>query len=36
MGITQTWLFAPKLFSLKKEMPFFQRQFWTHLGRKSP
>ena len=35
MGITQTWLFAPKLFSLKKEMPFFQRQFWTLLGRKS-
>lgn len=34
MGITQTWLFAPKLFSLKQEAPFFQRQFWTLLGRK--
>src|SRR5690554_6521238 len=33
MGITQTWLFAPKLFSLKKELPFFQRQFWTLLGK---
>lgn len=33
MGITQAWLFAPKLFSLKKEMPFFQRQFWTLLGK---
>jgi TetR/AcrR family acrAB operon transcriptional repressor len=32
MGITQTWLFAPKLFSLKKETPFFQRQFWLMLG----
>jgi TetR/AcrR family acrAB operon transcriptional repressor len=34
MGITQTWLFAPTLFSLKKEMPFFQRQFWALLGKK--
>ncbi|WP_417519171.1 TetR family transcriptional regulator [Marinobacter sp.] len=34
MGITQTWLFSPKLFSLKKEMPFFQRQFWALLGKK--
>ncbi|MFO8140762.1 MAG: TetR family transcriptional regulator [Marinobacter sp.] len=34
MGITQTWLFAPKLFCLKKEMPFFQRQFWALLGNK--
>ncbi|RBW51791.1 TetR family transcriptional regulator [Marinobacter sp. F3R11] len=33
MGITQTWLFSPKLFSLKKEMPFFQRQFWALLGK---
>ena len=33
MGITQTWLFAPKLFSLKQQAPFFQRQFWTLLGR---
>lgn len=34
MGITQTWLFAPKLFSLKRETPFFQRQFWALLGKK--
>ncbi|MFN2360156.1 MAG: TetR family transcriptional regulator [Marinobacter sp.] len=34
MGITQTWLFAPKLFSLKQEAPFFQRQFWALLGKK--
>ncbi|MBQ0745905.1 MAG: TetR family transcriptional regulator [Marinobacter sp.] len=34
MGITQTWLFSPKLFSLKNEMPFFQRQFWALLGKK--
>ncbi|MCL7943330.1 TetR family transcriptional regulator [Marinobacter sp. ATCH36] len=34
MGITQTWLFAPKLFSLKREAPFFQRQFWALLGKK--
>jgi len=27
MGITQTWLFAPELFSLKQQIPFFQRQF---------
>ncbi|MBD3641787.1 MAG: TetR family transcriptional regulator [Marinobacter sp.] len=33
MGITQTWLFAPRLFSLKQEAPFFQRQFWRLLGR---
>jgi|GEM_PF-53201 len=33
MGITQTWLFAPKLFSLKQETAFFQRQFWVLLGR---
>ncbi|KAA1174117.1 TetR family transcriptional regulator [Marinobacter salinexigens] len=32
MGITQSWLFAPKLFSLKKKMPFFKRQF-RHLLR---
>jgi TetR/AcrR family acrAB operon transcriptional repressor len=34
MGITQTWLFSPKLFSLKEEAPFFQRRFWALLGRK--
>ncbi len=34
MGITQTWLFTPKLFSLKQEIPFFQRQFWALLGKK--
>jgi TetR/AcrR family acrAB operon transcriptional repressor len=34
MGITQTWLFSPKLFSLKEETPFFQRRFWALLGRK--
>ena len=33
MGITQTWLFAPKLFSLKRETEFFRRQFWVLLGR---
>jgi TetR/AcrR family acrAB operon transcriptional repressor len=33
MGITQTWLFAPKLFSLEQETPFFQRQFWVLLGK---
>ena len=33
MGITQTWLFTPKLFSLKQETAFFQRQFWVLLGR---
>lgn len=33
MGITQTWLFAPELFSLEQETPFFQRQFWVLLGR---
>ena len=33
MGITQTWLFAPKLFSLKQEAAFFKRQFWVLLGR---
>lgn len=33
MGITQTWLFAPRLFSLKQEIPFFRRQFWVMLGR---
>ncbi|MBB5321716.1 TetR family transcriptional regulator [Marinobacter oulmenensis] len=27
MGITQTWLFAPGLFSLEQQIPFFQRQF---------
>jgi TetR/AcrR family acrAB operon transcriptional repressor len=32
MGITQTWLFTPKLFSLKKEARFFRRQFWLMLG----
>ena len=32
MGITQTWLFAPKLFSLKQQASFFQRQFWRLLG----
>ncbi len=26
MGITQTWLFSPRLFSLKEQAPFFQRQ----------
>jgi len=34
MGITQTWLFAPKLFSLKQEAPFFRRQFWAMLDRR--
>jgi TetR/AcrR family acrAB operon transcriptional repressor len=33
MGITQTWLFAPELFSLGEETAFFQRQFWVLLGR---
>lgn len=33
MGITQTWLFSPRLFSLKQQTPFFQRQFWQLLGR---
>lgn len=33
MGITQTWLFSPRLFSLKQEAPFFQRQFWSLLDR---
>ena len=33
MGITQTWLFAPRLFSLKQEAAFFRRQFWVLLGR---
>jgi len=32
MGITQTWLFSPQLFSLKREAPFFQRQFWNLLA----
>ncbi|WP_165855548.1 TetR family transcriptional regulator [Marinobacter sp. JSM 1782161] len=32
MGITQTWLFAPKLFSLKQETAFFRQQFWRLLG----
>lgn len=32
MGITQTWLFAPKLFSLRKEAPFFKRQFRQLIG----
>lgn len=32
MGITQTWLFAPKLFSLRQEAPFFKRQFRQLLG----
>ncbi|MFE8070343.1 TetR family transcriptional regulator [Marinobacteraceae bacterium S3BR75-40.1] len=31
MGITQTWLFAPRLFSLKKEAAFFKRRFWQML-----
>lgn len=34
MGITQAWLFTPKLFSLKQETPFFRRQFWALLGVK--
>ncbi|ONF43345.1 TetR family transcriptional regulator [Marinobacter lutaoensis] len=33
MGITQAWLFAPGLFPLEDKIPFFQRQFWTLLGR---
>jgi len=32
MGITQTWLFAPGLFSLEQQIPFFQRQFRQLLG----
>jgi TetR/AcrR family transcriptional regulator, acrAB operon repressor len=32
MGITHTWLFAPKLFSLRQEAPFFKRQFRQLLG----
>jgi len=35
MGITQTWLFAPGLFSLKQQIPFFQRQFRHLLGSAS-
>ncbi|UWN49585.1 hypothetical protein ASALC70_01798 [Alcanivorax sp. ALC70] len=23
MGVTQTWLFSPRLFSLEEEIPFF-------------
>lgn len=34
MGITQTWLFSPRLFSLKQEAPFFRRQFWHMLGHR--
>lgn len=34
MGITQTWLFAPRLFSLRQEAPFFQRQFWRLVGKR--
>lgn len=34
MGITQTWLFSPRLFSLKQEAPFFHRQFWSLLDRR--
>ena len=33
MGITQSWLFAPKLFSLKREAAFFRRRFWAMLGK---
>ena len=33
MGITQTWLFAPRLFSLKQQAPFFRAQFWQLMGR---
>lgn len=36
MGITQTWLFAPRLFSLEQEAPFFQRQLWRLLGKEVP
>jgi len=32
MGITQTWLFAPRLFSLKQQAPFFRDQFWQLMG----
>lgn len=32
MGITQTWLFAPRLFSLKAEAPFFREQLWRLLS----
>lgn len=32
MGITQTWLFSPKLFSLNQQRAFFRRQFWILLG----
>lgn len=32
MGITQTWLFAPRLFSLKAEAPFFRAQLWRLLN----
>ncbi|SET33647.1 transcriptional regulator, TetR family [Marinobacter segnicrescens] len=31
MGITQSWLFLPELFSLEQEMSFFQRKFWNLL-----
>jgi len=33
MGITQSWLFSPRLFSLKQTIPFFRRQFWVLVGR---
>jgi TetR/AcrR family acrAB operon transcriptional repressor len=36
MGITQTWLFSPRLFSLKQEAPFFRSQFWQMLGADHP
>lgn len=36
MGITQTWLFAPGLFSLEQQIPFFQRQFRQLLAIRSP
>lgn len=32
MGITQTWLFAPRLFSLKAEAAFFREQLWRLLA----
>ncbi|SFR64938.1 transcriptional regulator, TetR family [Marinobacter daqiaonensis] len=32
MGITQSWLFSPKLFDINRERPFFRRRFWAMLG----
>ncbi|MFW5823466.1 MAG: TetR family transcriptional regulator [Marinobacter sp.] len=31
MGITQSWLFSPGLFSLEQEARFFHRRFWSML-----